>query len=84
MGFAFFGSLDFGGVLFGTVGCGGRSRKSATLYGIWLYREGFAKRQFGVSVGIFFLHPNGMTLGNQSASVEDFLYCITGQPLSST
>ena len=22
----------------------------------------------------------GLTLGNQSASVEDFLYCITGQP----
>ena len=39
-----------------------RSRKSATPYGIWLYMEGFAKRQFWVPVGILFPHPNGIDL----------------------
>ena len=62
MGFALFDSFDFGSVLFGIVGCGGRSRKSATPYGIWLYMEGFAKGQFGVSVGILFPPPNGIDL----------------------
>ena len=79
MGFVFFGSLDFGGVLFGIVGCGGRSRKSATPYGIWLYREGFAKRQFGVSVGILFPHPNGIDL-RQPISIGGGFFVLHNGP----
>ena len=79
MGFAFFGGLEFSGVLFGIVGCGGRRRKSATPYGIWLYREGFTKRQFEVPIGILFPHPNGIDLG-QPISIGGGFFVLHNGP----
>ena len=79
MAFAFFGGPDFGGVLFGIIGCRGQSRKSATPYGIWLYREGFAKWQFGVPVGIFFPHPNGIDL-RQPINIGGGFFVLYNEP----
>ena len=84
VGFAFFGGLEFGGVLseLSDVGVGAGRVQPHMKFGCT--GKGSPSGNLGFPLAFSFHILMGLTLGNQSTSVEDFLYCITGQPLSST